>query len=105
MACCTKMTMHCICVTLTMLVLFVLSILLIVFGSILAVPGAKGTEYVDQNCKMVQTGNPDIDQYSKEVFVTLNGIDEELAKAVTGQMCTEFCMCPGSPLDEHYKQY
>lgn len=105
MACCTKMTMHCICVTLTMLILFVLSILLIVFGSILAVPGAKGTEYIDNNCNMVQTGNPDIDAYSKSVFEKLHEFDGMFAEAVTTQMCTEFCMCPGGPLDEHYKQY
>ena len=64
-ACCTKVTMHCICVTLTMVILLALSVVLIVFGSILAVPGAGGKEYIDKNCKFVQTGNTEIDQYSK----------------------------------------
>ena len=39
-ACCTKLTMHCICVTLTQIILLALAIVLIIFGAILAVPGS-----------------------------------------------------------------
>lgn len=61
MACCTKLTMHCICVTLTNVILFALCIVLVVFGALLAVPGSQGGKYIDNNCGLVQTGNAEID--------------------------------------------
>lgn len=45
-------TCSCICVALEMIVLFVLSIVLMVFGALLVAPRVAGLQYVTDNCKL-----------------------------------------------------
>ena len=55
-ACCTKITMHCICVSMNMFILLGLSMVLIIFGGLLIAPRYAGTEYIRRNCEFANAG-------------------------------------------------
>lgn len=61
MACCTKLSMHCICVTLTSFILLALSVILVIVGIVFTVPGYQGANYINENCKLLQSGSKEID--------------------------------------------
>ena len=56
MAVCVKLTMNKICVALEVVVLLTISIVLIVFGSLLVVPALYGTDYINDNCLYGEKG-------------------------------------------------
>lgn len=59
LAICVRMTMNCICVTFEVLSLIALSVVLILFGAVLAVPAFWGVGYIQNNCDLVSTGKLD----------------------------------------------
>lgn len=40
-----------------------------------------------------------------ELFKVFVEFDTVYANAINTQMCTDFCICPGLPTDDHYKAY
>ena len=58
-ACCTKITMHCLCVSANMFILLGLSMVLIIFGGILIAPRYAGSEYIKRNCNHAFAGDFD----------------------------------------------
>ena len=107
MSCCTKMTMHCVCVSTNMFVLLVLSITLMIFGAILVAPKYAGSQYVKRNCQLAFAGDYDkIDMYSRYLFEPIVEFDKQYQSGVNTQMCTQFCKCPFTNYkDTHYQQY
>lgn len=46
-----------------------------------------------------------IDAYSREIFEPIIDFDRQFQEGVNKQMCTEFCVCPGTVTDTHYIEY
>jgi len=49
-ACCVRFTKHCICVSIEIPILFIISIVLMVFGGFLVAPAAGGKDFIVENC-------------------------------------------------------
>lgn len=106
LVCCVRLTMNCICVTFEVLTLIALSVVLILFGAVLAVPAFWGVGYIRNNCDLISYGKIDeIDQYSIRVFEPISELDKAFQSGVNKQMCSKFCTCPGSINSKHFKQY
>ena len=45
--------------------------------------------------------NPDV----RDLFITVTDLDEVYAQSINRYMCTDFCICPGTPADEWVKAY
>ena len=41
----------------------------------------------------------------RDLFIKIVDVDEQLSKTVNSYMCTDFCICPGAPTDQWYKDY
>ena len=77
LAICVRISMNCICVTFEVVALIALSVVLILFGAVLAVPAFWGVGYIENNCDLVSTGKIDqIDQYSIKVFEPIHELDK-----------------------------
>ena len=75
-ACLTKCIKHCICVWIEIPVLFIISVVLIVFGSLLTVPANGGAEFVDTNCQLAAAGKlDDMDGNVRKVFEPIADFD------------------------------
>jgi hypothetical protein len=83
LAICARVTMNCICVSFEILTLIALSIVLILFGAVLAVPAFWGVGYIRSNCDLISTGKiDDIDQYSIRVFKPISELDKAFQSGV-----------------------
>ena len=45
--------------------------------------------------------NPDI----KDLFIAVTDLDKQYARSINRYMCTDFCVCPGTPEDDWVKAY
>ena len=59
LACCEKLTMNCICVIVNSILIFVISIVLMVFGGLLLIPSAGGKQFIAENCGFANMGQFD----------------------------------------------
>ena len=92
-----------------------IAILYLVVGSSLwLVPSQQvATQYVETQCEKAAEGNFEgmeldfkVVRYDVgDVFRVFADFDEQFATSVNGYMCTDFCICPGSPSDSHYQKY
>lgn len=41
----------------------------------------------------------------RDFFIEIVKVDELLAGSINSYMCTDFCICPGTPNDQWYKDY
>lgn len=41
----------------------------------------------------------------RDLFINIVDMDAQLSKTVNSYMCTDFCICPGTPTDQWYKDY
>jgi hypothetical protein len=77
MTCCTKFTMNCICVSVNTIILFGLFITLIVFGSLLCIPGAGGAKFIDNGCKLASENRLDeINANTRPIFESMVSFDK-----------------------------
>lgn len=105
-AVCVRFTKHCICISIEIPILLIISIVLMVFGGFLVAPAAGGSDFVEDNCKLANEGDfDDMNAYAKRVFEPIADFDKQFQTGVNKQMCTDFCKCPGGPKDTHYAQY
>ena len=83
LAVCVRMTLNCICTTFEIVALIALSVVLILFGTVLTVPAFWGVGYIQNNCDLVSQGKLDeIDQYSIRVFEPIYELDKEFQSGV-----------------------
>lgn len=92
----------------------VIGIIWIVMGSSLwLIPTRWGDTFIDDNCQKAIEGKFDdmnidlsVVKYDvSDVFREFVELDEIYAQSINEFMCTDFCICPGTPLDAHYKEY
>jgi hypothetical protein len=105
MACCVRLTKHCICVSIEIPILLIISVVLIVFGALMVTPAQGGSKFIHDNCNLANEGKfDDMHPYVRRVFEPIADFDKEYKTAVTRYMCTyPLCQCPGSPWDKHYR--
>lgn len=41
----------------------------------------------------------------RDLFITINDLDDQYARSINSFMCTDFCICPGTPADDWVKEY
>lgn len=76
-ACCVRFTKHCICVGIEIPILFIISIVLLVFGSLLVAPAAGGEEWITKNCELANQGKFDeMDANTRKVFEPIADFDK-----------------------------
>lgn len=83
MACCVRMTKHCICVAFEIPILFIISIVLMVFGAFLVAPAAGGNQFIEDNCALANEGKfNDMGPYIKDIFEPIAEFDTQFQKGV-----------------------
>lgn len=76
-ACCVRFTKHCICVSIEIPILLIISIVLIVFGSLLVAPAAGGDAFVEENCELANKGDFDsMNSNVRKVFEPIAEFDK-----------------------------
>ena len=41
----------------------------------------------------------------RDFFIEIVKVDEKLSETINSFMCTDFCICPGTPADQWWKDY
>jgi hypothetical protein len=76
-ACCVRFTKHCICVAIEIPILLIISIVLMIFGSLLVAPAAGGEKFIEKNCELANKGQFDeMNTYVSRVFEPISDFDK-----------------------------
>lgn len=105
--CCNKFY---ICISFSLFI--TLGIVWIIIAIVFALPGLI-VDDMETNCKAIQVGDKskmklnvgqEVD-YS-DVYEAFEKIDDQVGRGIINKfMCSDFCICPGTPESAHYKLY
>ena len=110
--CCPKSCCPKFLVFLTFLLSLAVMIILFLLGSVfVGINTIFSKEEVERQCAAARQGTYDsINLYAtdvelKDMYKGIDDVDVIYASSITSFMCTDFCICPGTPADAWWKQY